>query len=539
MKIEIVGFSGKRPRVSARLLNSNDAQIAKNCDLRSGEVKPLKTNSSVAATFTNGTIKTLHYFANQYWFGWTDIVKVARGPVAGDTSERTYWTGDSADGGKPKMGYSAFSVTGGPPYPAAYYRLGIPAPAAAPSLALGSGGGCDASVQSTRAYVYTYVTAIGEEGPPSAPTTIAAVCPGQTVDLSALSVGPGGPYNITLKNIYRSVTGTNGTEYQFVAQIAVGTATYSDTRTDAQLGEVLPSRNWTPPVDGLSRITELSNGMLAGFSGKDVWICEPFIPHGWHSRQSVNYDVVELCSYGTTLVVLTKGTPYMASGTDPSAITLEKLNFDQACVSARGTVRFGDSAVLYPSPDGLVMVSGSGASVVTEGYLTRDQWQAYQPDSIHAYVHDGRYIGFYDTGSVQAGFVFDPKQGGLGFLDLDLYATAGYVDPLTDSLYLMVSGSLVKWTGSTGNLTYTWKSKEFETPEPVCFSLCKVIARSYTALTAKIYANGVLKHTQTVASSNSFVLPAGYTGTVWEVEVSGTDYVTGIRLATSITEMRA
>lgn len=536
MKLDFLGFLGMKPRMSTKLLAPNQAQLAVNTDIRSGELRPLKANSSVAATFVVGTKQTIHLFANQYWFGWTDIVKVARGPVAGDTYERTYWTGDSADGGKPKMGYSTYSVTGAP-YPTAYYRLGIPRPSSSPSLALGSGGGCDIANKVTREYAITFVSGLEEEGPPCVFVSLDAVCPGQTVNITSIPTPPAGPYNITHKNIYRSNTGSNGTAMQFVAQISAATTTYDDSLLDAQLGEVLPSENWIPPVDGLSRITELSNGMLAGFSGKDVWISEPGYPHAWPNRQTVNYDCVEICSYGTTMVVLTKGTPYIATGTDPTALTLEKVNIEQACVSARGTVRFGDSGVIYPSPDGLVMISQSGASVISENDFTQSDWQAFKPESIHAYVHDGRYVAFYNTGAATGGFIYDPS-GKIGLIKIDLYATAGYVDPLTDTLYLIVSGSLVSWQTSATNLIQTWRSRVNEVQQPVNFGWARVVAKTYSSLTAEFYADGTLRHTQVVTEPNPFRLPSGFLAREWEIKVYGTDVITSAHIANSVSELK-
>ncbi len=539
-------FSGVVPRLSSKLLQENQAQIAKNCDLRSGELRPRKNTSSVTSinggptvALDSGTVLTIFLYENQYLWSWNDVVNIVRGPVAGDTSARVYWTGDSDDDTKPKMGYSSYSITGTPPirYPAAYYRLGIPKPAAAPTLALGAGGSGTETV--TRAYVYTYVSALGEEGPPSDVATLAGIKAGQTVDLSAMSTGPSGPYNVTNKRIYRSLSGTNGTELQFVAEIAVATTTYADSKTDSQLGEILPSRSWIPPVDTLKGMVELSNGMIAAFSGKDVWISEPFLPHAYPNRQAVNYDVVALCGFGTSLAVLTKGMPYIATGTDPTAMILERMNIEQACASARSVARVGDSGVIYASPDGLVMLTPGGGQVLTENILTAKEWASYYPSTIHGYMHDGQYFGFYDNGSgITGGFVFDPRQGGAGFQDLTTYATCGHVDLLSDSLYLIVSGSLVKWEGNSTNLTYTWRSKSFESPRYTNFGWGQVIAKSYADVTMKVYADGALKHTQTVASGDPFPLPSGYMARDWEFELSGTDIVTSAFLAHSPKELR-
>ena len=45
-------------------------------------------------------------------------------------------------------------------------------------------------------------------------------------------------------------------------------------------------------------------------------------------------------------------------------------------------------------PNGLVMASGGDAQLITGGIITNREWNNYQPDSIHAYQHRGKYIFF-------------------------------------------------------------------------------------------------------------------------------------------------
>ena len=535
MKIRLGPFSGMAPRVSPRLLSDNQSQTANNVQFYKGTLRPINTSLNVAATLKGGTVKSLHLFASQYWFNWLDVVNVVRGPIENDTSERTYWTGDTADGGKPKMGYSPYSI-GSAPYPSAYYRLGVPVPAAAPSLALGGGGGCAEENKASRAYLYTYVSAIGEEGPPSPPTVISGVCPGQTVNITGMSAGPAGPYNIAYKRIYRSVTGSNNDyDYLMVDEIPVANDTYADSITDANLSTVsLVSTNWSPPPDGLTGLKELSNGMMAGFVGKDIHICEPYMPHAWPHTQTVSYNVVAIGAFGTTMVALTEGTPYIAQGTDPTALSLERMAFEQSCVSARGVVTAGDSGIIYPSPDGLVFIGVGGARVITEDVMRREEWQTYKPESIHGYFHDGQYIGFYDTGTTTGGLIFDPRTN--DFCLFDTYATAGHVDVKTDALYLVVSGQLVKWKGGNSKTTGTWKSKTFETGW-TNFSVCRVEAATYSSLILKLYVDSVLKLTKTVTSNAPFRLPSGYKGRVAEIEITTTDETHWVEVANSIEEL--
>ncbi len=116
-------------------------------------------------------------------------------------------------------------------------------------------------------------------------------------------------------------------------------------------------------------LINLPNGIMAGFEGRDVYFCEPYRPYAWPAayQQTVDYPVVGLGRLDTSLVVLTKGAPYLISGSAPGYMTVVKADLEQACVSKRSIVSMG-SAVFYASPDGLVALAASGSRVLT--YLT-------------------------------------------------------------------------------------------------------------------------------------------------------------------------
>jgi hypothetical protein len=56
-------------------------------------------------------------------------------------------------------------------------------------------------------------------------------------------------------------------------------------------------------------------------------------------------------------------------------------------------------------------------------------------------------------------------------------------------------------------------------------------------VTFQVYADGVLKHTQTVTSRDPFWLPSGYMALDWQMEVETTGAVQGCVLATSMQEL--
>lgn len=528
-------FKGIAPRAEPRLLQDNQAQVALNCKLWHGSLRPLLANLFVGNLSKPGTIQTIHRFGHatpsdaQYWFHWASDVNVCRGQIFGDVQERTYYT----DGTLPKVTDGTLALSGGgTDYPNVSYTLGVPAPAAAATVAInGTGSG----IAETRVYTYTYVSAWGEEGKPATASAPIDVLPGQTVDLSALSGAPTGAYNIVSKRIYRSVTGNFGTGYLFVAEIAVATATYNDAIAVENLGEQLSSLTFSMPPATLKGLVSLPNGMMAGFDGKDVYFCEPYKPHAYPLSyvMTVDYDVVALGAIDTTLVVLTKGFPYLMQGTHPDNMSMVKAEIPQACVSKR-SVAFLGGAVVYASPDGMFAV-GNGTINLTELIFTNNEWRAFfKPDSIHGYVYDDKYIGFYNTGTTQGGFIIDPKKG--DFTMLDWYATAGYYDPQRDALFLVVGGVLVKFDEDATNMTASWRSKVFYSPRPINLGAIRLEAAAYP-VSVQVFADGASIGTFSITSKFAQRLPAGFLANTWEFAVSTAVEVYSVALAESMTEL--
>ena len=91
-------FSGQAPKVYARLLPDDMAQIATNCRLDSGRLEPWKTNASasisVVGSYTiSAQTKTLFRYSSSIWMGSNYDINIVRSPVAEDPHERIYISG--------------------------------------------------------------------------------------------------------------------------------------------------------------------------------------------------------------------------------------------------------------------------------------------------------------------------------------------------------------------------------------------------------------------------------------------------------------
>jgi hypothetical protein len=533
-------FSGIAPRFSPHALQPNQAQTALNCRLWAGALEPLPGGLSVATIVGRAGVKKALYRMGhdaasdtQHWLSWLTEVDVVRSPIAGETGERTYYTGD----GVPKFTDTVLATTA-TPYPFTSYDLAVPAPVTA-ATALVSGTADAGAIIETRAYVYTNVRNYGgfaEESAPSA-VVLADMKPGQTVTLSAYDAAPTGAYNITHRRFYRTATGSQGTNYYYVGEQVTASTTFADSVSGANLGEVLPSLTWDAPPATLTGLVLMAGGILAGFVGKDVYFCDPYHPHAYPQDyiQTVDYDVVGLCAMGQSLIVLTKGHPYIITGTHPDSMSMQKLDIEQACVSKRSISRFAQGCI-YASPDGLVYVGNDGSDIITKNYVTAKEWKALCTlSTLHGYSHDGRYYGFHSTG----GFIFDPADRG-GALSLHtILADAAYVDLQVDSLFYVKTDTVYKLHAGT-DLAYTWHSKRHQLPKPYNFGCAQVLATDYTSVVFKLYVDGVAtpKLTKTVTSGEPFRLPAGYLARAVEFELSGSSPVLAVTIAGNPLELQ-
>lgn len=398
----------------------------------------------------------------------------------------------------------------------------------------------DLGVGETRVYIYTFVSHLGEESAPSPPSPLVTLYPTlQTVALTgiALPAAATSGNNVTRKRIYRLASGTGSSEYLFVDEIAADVTTYADDSLAGQLGEACPSIDWLNPPPTLRGLVALPGGGMAGFVGRDVYLCEPGRPHAWPLKyqNTVDYPVVGLGAIDTTVVILTTGVPYFLQGSDPDNAVPVKSDLLQACVSKRSIVSM-QGGVFYASPDGLVALSPAGSRNITESLYLREQWQALAPASIHAYQWENKYIGFYDNGTENGGFIFDPVSG--EFVKHDVYATAGFLDRQSDALYLAVAavgGNEIHRWDAGALLAYLWRSRKYSMPSETTFTAVRVEAEAYP-VTFRAYGNGVLLREKIVTDRLPFRLPLKKIRDL-EFELVGSVEVFSVAIAESVEEL--
>jgi hypothetical protein len=553
MLIALTKFIGLAPRISPHLLPENAATVAVSCKLGSGSLEPFDGILDTGTNVDGATVSLYRKKSTGAWVDFVDDTDVVRSPVRNDKWDRVYWTDDDPNN-EPQMGINETFTTS--------YDLGVPPPSTSPTAtAAGTATSTDPLLAETRAYVVTYVTAYDEEGPPCEVDSgdFVVVYPGEYVSLSNLPTGgyldrsgnpqTGGNFNITKKNIYRTNTGTESTDFQLVGTVSLATTDWDDQVASSDLGVVLPSVGWDQPPADMHGLCSHPAGFLVGFSGREVCLSEQFLPHAWPvaNKYPIDTDVVDVAVFGTSILVLTNRLPYILSGNDPGAMYLEKPESGWACLNKRGVVDFGD-VIVYPSAEGLVAVGvGTPPTIITSDILDEDDWIVYRPDTMEGYRWDQRYFAVTPNAPVEEGFIFDIKTKDFTLFS-SLYFDAGYYDETEGELYLAAPSGLTelyKWDADAANpKTLTWRSKEFIAPRPASFAAGQVFANDYDDVTMKVYAYNdstdvwSLIHTQTVTSEAIFRLPSNTLSRRWQIELEGSSVIDSAYMATSVKELR-
>jgi hypothetical protein len=455
-----------------------------------------------------------------------------------------------------------------------------------------------ASVFVARAYVYTWVTEYGEEGPPSLPSVVNGWSNGTwnielfTPTLNNMGGGTDASgtvwpadRNIKTTRIYRSITNQSGQgTYFFVAEIPVTQASYVDTIPDnvVALNQQLLSYYWFGPPADMQGIVPFPNGNAVGWRSNELWFSEAYRPHAWPAGYvlTTEFPIIGVGVCGQSIVVCTQGSPYVASGVNPSAMALTKVNLPEPCLH-RASIVSTDTTVLYVSQNGLIQISQSGAGAnVTEGWITRERWQALTPHQhIRAIKHATSYFAFGGepirdgftvelSAQDQTSFTVWPQPGGhrLGFMPLsspnEFDIDNLLLDPWTGIALLVQAGGVWYYDFTDLNpviVPYKWRSKIYQQMSAKNFAAVKVWftvpgttpeqvdrdtddpqpvlgPQQYGIL--RVYADDELYTTRELRRSGELLrIYSGEKVEAWQFEVEGRVAVSNLQVATSVKEL--
>jgi hypothetical protein len=244
---KIAPFSGMLPILDDRNIPDDAAALSQNAFLYAGTLQGMRTPTPVHVCSTPQTAKVFRipnnfldpqHVGDSIWVEFTDInTDVLRSPIVGDTFDRYYIASSSVQ----PLYNTAARLTAGNSGANAPFILGVPAPSAAPTMIVAGGS---STIIQTRSYVYTWVSAYGEEGPPSPPIVQSGKIDATwQVFLGLPAAGDlGTNRNLTKANVYRTVTSVLGiATYFLVASIPIGITTNVNEHSNTTLDGIVPN----------------------------------------------------------------------------------------------------------------------------------------------------------------------------------------------------------------------------------------------------------------------------------------------------------
>ncbi|MEN6465540.1 MAG: hypothetical protein ABFD62_10205 [Syntrophaceae bacterium] len=288
---------------------------------------------------------------------------------------------------------------------------------------------------------------------------------------------------------------------------------------------------------------------------------------------------------GNAIVVLTDQFIYLLTGQADSMSTT-KFPGRYPCLSKAGIVSC-EIGVLYPSAEGIVLVTLDGPQLFSYDYFTKKQYtDNYSPSDIRAAYYNSQYFAFHNSGC----FSLNIKDKTLSRISTSPIAAAPHVSLEDSQLYFISGGeedgvnALYKFAENSNDayMIYTYRSKDYLLPTDLNFSSARVVLdvsewgaanaaniasnaaifasgggqgvvneptvndgevnydglkKVYTGNTFRFYGDGVLLHTRSITSNDPFRLPGGVLYRRCYFEITGDLPVSEIAVATSMEEL--
>ena len=441
--------------------------------------------------------------------------------------------------------------------------------------------------QETVAYIYTYVSAFSEEGPPSPATVkdgqviVDATTP-WVITMTCPTAAQMANTNLTHMRLYRTVTDANGNTqyYQVIEEAITGPSqvvTYTDITPDSGItaNQTLSTVDFTgPPID-LQGVVMMANGIAAGFANqREVWFSSAYQLAAWPGAYalSVDYPIVGFTANGSSLNIVTQGTPFIATGVTPDTMTMGKIVANEPCIGRGSIVGAGEGAY-YASPNGYCLLSSGGVANVTSLFMDKEFFNKLQPQNFATGVYSETLVGFIKGSGDgdENGVVIDYMAGEVTSKNVPfcyintMYPLVNvYNDELSGQVFYITHDQVYQWNPPDGGSlwSYIWRSKMFRFTSPQQFKAFTVyydippevtttpgerntdqdqaFDETTQLLIVRIYGDGnqlVVREIQ--RSGETLLIPGDSKWTIIEFQLEGQVEVEVFKMASSVKELKA
>ncbi|OOF53887.1 hypothetical protein [Rodentibacter genomosp. 2] len=542
--IKLTQFGGIAPRQRPNNLHQAMAQVAEDVDLSRGTLRPWRTDKKVSDKTGNSI------FVDKCCYLSSEHCKASFSRIDTDCCY--------------------IVASGVKDYPVIqrkdnacndnWNRLGFPVELNAPNAQFLGSLSQDFN-QELRQYIYTLVDEFGFESAPSLPSDPIYVHNDQSVVISGLPTSfP--TYSIEKVRLYCAVTQLDYGEqvkdqnaeahFLLVDEVSFGTGSYVH-QAHTVYGEECLTEEYEPPHECMTDLQYCGNGQLGGLVGTELWLSEPLKPHafpeayryGRFNGKPIRFLCGERAGYILTdeyPVVIEMESPCQSQGCR-SITQLEEplpiISYQSACLY--------NGACFYATKDGLVMLAGNQAKVMTTALYTKDQWQALAPWQMIGVVHDGYYFGFTDRISIRfkvPDSIYEDVQIEQ-LTTLSIKPKAVYRSD-QDELFFATDDGIYQWNAGDNWKTFRWRGRLHNLPQYMAMTAYKVVQDyepnhvkhiGYKRHRSEMVQDTVVLGDKTVIDSRPHRLKAGYATLFFDVEITGKGEVWEYHIATSVAEL--
>lgn len=555
MIIKLNTFKGQNKMYPAYAMPIELGQEATNTYIEDGTLTPMKEDSifylpdgvhvpeGTKSIYKHKNVNT----AETEWHFFNEVSSVVRHPVGNDTHQRIYFVKEG------KLLYKRFD------WPTAYDVLQAqPNPQNQLTVIVNDGGAGDIQ----RFIAYTLVNNLGEESALSITTSgmdeylygnyrIMGLSEDSSITVtwdSNLIVPGGGNYEAFVKiRFYMTpVTTTASDDYRFAgeAYITDENILILNAGNDISIAESVAS-----PVRltydeyaniALRGVCKTSFGSIITWDAGNIYVSDQKHPYRFSalSTYSIDSEILSINPFGTSFLVTTTTTPYVLTGTDPTAMLTEKAEQARGCLNKDCIVDMGNF-ICVPTDEGIYKIGTGSFELATKGMFSNANWDTIINNGEYlkeATQYKNLYILSLTTGDT---LVFDFINGFFWQLDYPVYC--GYYDQLEQILYYTVDGvpntRLLMFNQDNTPRSYTYRTGKLLLNTPVNFKYARIFADDYNGtITLNAYDSGTLKFTKDITSDEITKIPSSRFSEV-ELEVISDRVINYINVSTTMEEM--
>ena len=455
MKLET--FGGEVPKLDIADIKKNQANLARNTNLYSGDIIPYNRNNWEKEL--SEKTKTVFPFDNPdgslEWISFNEHCNIIKSQFD-ETNQRIFMS--TRTNGLKTTDYTKYPTM---------FKLGCSRPQITPSAHLGAGG---IGTALSTLYVYTYVNNFGEESAPSDPSPAVLKKDGQLtlVKIPDQEVPEG--YIVKKKRIYRSVATGDVSGYFFLAEVPISQTAYTDVKTNENLNEPLSTLDYKLPKEDLKGLIVLSNGVYVAHTDKEIYFSEPNLPYTYPTKYmlSIPEKIIGLgVIKGNKFAILTDGCPYYCYADTPAKMRLVKTQNKNPCIDFRSIV--GGMGCIYAGFDGLFQITDSKSELLTGKTHSKETFRNISAGGFNAVLYGGKYLASCNIGC----FIYDSGV----ITRLRDRPQCSYYDTDSDKLYFVINGHLMEFNSEIEKMSdCEWESKVFRLKDYENFSAFRILA---------------------------------------------------------------